>query len=97
MAWLYVVADRPDPIPQLTLQPGALPTVQAQRNAIAQMRDVRLAVTDRTPLTTYRQGAFGTTYAAEVAGWIHRNFRRVSTLRGTGPNARVLDVWWRDR
>ena len=95
MTSLYVMADRRDPLPQLSLLPGALSTAAAQDRAIAGMRGVRIAVIDRTPQITYEHGAFGTTFNQRLAAWLRRDFRRAATVRGAGSQPRTLDVWIR--
>ncbi|MDP9294795.1 MAG: hypothetical protein M3O90_10305, partial [Actinomycetota bacterium] len=92
---LYVLADRRDPLPQLSLLPGALATAADEDRAIARLHDVRLAVVDRTPLRTYGHGAFGTTFDRRLAGWLRRDFRRLETARGPGADPRQIDVWIR--
>jgi len=92
---LYVMSDRRDPLPQLSLLPGTLPTARAEQDAIARMRDVRLVVTDPTPLRTYAHGPFGTTYDRQIAAWLRRDFRLVERVRGSGAEARALDIWIR--
>jgi hypothetical protein len=95
MTALYVMADRSDPLPQLSLLPGSLATPADEERAIAQMRDVRVAVVDRTPLTSYEHGPFGSTFATHLAAWLKRDFRRASTVSGAGADPRTLDVWIR--
>ena len=95
LTWLYVAADRPDPLPQLSLLPGSLATAADEERAIEQMRDVRLVVVDREPLTLYEHGSFGTTFNPRLADWLQTDFRRLSTFRGTGPEPRTIDVWLR--
>lgn len=95
MTALYVMADRENPLPQLSLLPGALATAADEDEAIARMRDVRLVVTDRTPLRAYEHGGFGTTYDRRLAAWLRSEFRVVSTARGSGEGARTLDIWLR--
>jgi hypothetical protein len=95
MTSLYVMADRRDPLPQLSLLPGALATAADEDRAIARMRGVRVAIIDRTPQTTYEHGAFGTTFDQRLAAWLRREFRRVATVRGAGSQPRTLDVWIR--
>jgi hypothetical protein len=96
MTALYVIADRPDPLPQLSLLPGSLATPADEDAAIARMGSVRVAVTDRAPLDTYDHGPFGTTYDRRIAAWLHREFRIVSTVRGDeAKGARTLDIWLR--
>jgi hypothetical protein len=95
MTALYVMADRRDPLPQLSLLPGALATRADEDRAIARMRNVRAVVVDRTPLTSYGHGPFGTTFDTRLAAWLKRDFRRASTVSGTGADPRTLDVWIR--
>jgi hypothetical protein len=95
MTALYVMADRENPLPQLSLLPGALATAADEDAAIARMRDVRLVITDGTPLNAYEHGPFGTTYDERIAAWLRSEFRVVSTARGSGPGARTLDIWLR--
>jgi hypothetical protein len=92
---LYVMADRPNPLRQLSLLPGALATAQDEEAAIARMRDVRLVVTDRAPLDTYEHGPFGTTYDRRIAAWLRSDFRRLTNARGGGAGAPTLDIWLR--
>jgi hypothetical protein len=95
MTSLYVMADRRNPLPQLSLLPGSLATPADEERAIARMRDVRVVVVDRTPLSSYGHGAFGTTFATRLAAWLKRDFRRASTVTGAGAGPRTLDVWMR--
>lgn len=89
---LYVLADRRDPLRQLSLLPGMLARPSDERAAISRLGRVRLAVIDRTPQDTYDHGAFGTTFDSRLAAWLRREFRRVRTVSGTGPGARKLDI-----
>ncbi|HMJ36867.1 MAG TPA: hypothetical protein VK501_23380 [Baekduia sp.] len=95
MSALYVMSGRRDPLPQLSLLPGALATAADEDRAIAQMDQLRLAITDRKPLDVYDQGAFGTSYDQRIAAWLKRKFRHAATLRGDGPDGRSLDIWIR--
>jgi hypothetical protein len=96
MTWMYAASGRDSALPQLSLLPGM---VHGEQEELAirslEASDVRFAITDRTPLTTYEHGAFGETFNARLAGWLQSKFRRAGTLRGSGPNPRVLDVWQR--
>jgi hypothetical protein len=96
---LYTLTGRSDPLPQLSLLPGMLADRQAEQRAIElmQLHNVSLAITDRTPMTTYEHGAFGDTFDRALARWIRTEFRRTAVLRGSGPNPRVLDVWQRSK
>jgi hypothetical protein len=92
---LYTLTGRTDPLPQLSLLPGALPKPVDEQHAIADMANVKLVITDRTKLASYGHGAFGETFDRGLAAWLRRDFRRVETVSGTGPGARALDVWVR--
>ena len=100
MTALYVMTGRQDPLGQLSLLPGALPDEQAQRAAIQVMDNegLRFAITDRTPLTRYRRGAFGIGYDRVIGSWLRTNFSHFTTLRGPSAGTedpRILDVWLR--
>jgi hypothetical protein len=59
------------------------------------MGDVRLVVADRTPLTLYDHGSFGTTFDPVIADWLRTEFARVASPHGDGAAPRTLDVWRR--
>lgn len=94
MSALYTVTGRTDPLPAISLLPGAL-TDAGEQAAIERMGDVRLVVTDRRPLTEYGQGAFGVSYNRRLGAWLRSDFRRVATYRGVGAGAVTLDLWQR--
>jgi hypothetical protein len=93
MTWMYVVAGRPNPLPQLVTLPGAL-TIADQRAAEARMRDVDLAVIDTRSFAEFGHGRFGETFDRELARWLHADFR----LQATYPigSDRGLEVWHRN-
>jgi hypothetical protein len=98
---LYVLADRRDPLPQLSLLPGALPHPADEQAAIERLTEqhVRLAVVDRHRFPEYGHTFFGGSFDRELAGWIRSHFDHAATVRG-GPGAgdHVLDIWvWRNR
>jgi hypothetical protein len=100
MTSLYVLSDRGDVLPQLSLLPGALdgPAAEAQAIRNLQIARVRLAITDRTPVTRYGKGPWGVGYDRRLGAWIRSNFTHLTTLRGTaagGDTPRILDVWLR--
>ncbi|QEC50095.1 hypothetical protein FSW04_22645 [Baekduia soli] len=100
MTSLYVMTDRVDPLPQLSLLPGALDGPADERQAIRTLQDrgVRLAVIDRTQLALYHHGAFGVGYDRIVGAWLHTHFAHITTIRGTAAadgQPRTLDVWLR--
>ncbi len=93
---LYVMSGRTDPLPTLSLLPGALDGPAAEHEAIRGLGDVRLAILDRRPFTEYGHGAFGSTFDQELARWVRSNFTRQVTLRGAGPTPRIFDVWTKE-
>jgi hypothetical protein len=92
---LYALSERTDPVPQISLLPGTLPTARAERDEIALLRasGLRLAVIDRHRFTEYGHTSFGESFDRRVAAWIHRSFVHVATLSAPGPDGRTLDVW----
>jgi hypothetical protein len=92
---LYTLSQRQDPLAEISLLPGSLPTAGAEDAAIRRLAGVRVAVTDRRPLREYGHGAFGTTYGTRVSAWIRSHFQHISTLRGSGDGAVTLDLWQR--
>lgn len=99
MTSLYTLTGRTDPLPQLSLLPGMLADREAEERAIGllELHGVTLAITDRTPVTTYEHRAFGESFDRTLARYIRTEFRRTAVLRGSGPNPRVLDVWQRSK
>jgi hypothetical protein len=92
---LYVLSGRTNPLRELSLLPGTLPTEGAQADAIARMKSVRLAITDRRELSEYGQGAFGETFDQRLGAWLRTDFRRVATYHGAAGSGVILDLWQR--
>jgi hypothetical protein len=92
---LYTLSQRRDPLAEISLLPGSLPTPGAEDAVIRRLAGVRVAVTDRRPLREYGHGAFGTTYGTRIGAWIRSHFQHISTLRGSGDGAVTLDLWQR--
>ena len=93
--WLYVVANRPNPLAELSLLPGAVPSASDERAAVEQLRDVRVAVVDTRRFTEYGHTTFGETFDREVASWIDRNFARVASFGPGGRDSHALEIWLR--
>ena len=91
---LSVLSGRPDPLPQISLLPGALSSVAAEQQAIARLdaADVQVIVTDDHAFTEYGHGSFGTTFDKTLATWISRNFKPSGTFPGP---THTLVVWKR--
>jgi hypothetical protein len=97
LTMLYTLSNRTNPLPQISLLAGALATPQAERQAITRLdrAGVRLIITDRHPLTEYRQTSFGGSFDRVLAGWIRSTFVHVETLQGGGSVSHTLDIWLR--
>jgi hypothetical protein len=93
---LYLIADRPDPLPEISLIPGALPSAQDERAAIARLGEVglRAAITDGRSFGEYGQTTFGGSFDRVLASWIHRHFDRAGVLVGRN-SAHKLTFWVR--
>lgn len=97
MTGLYVLTGRETPLREISMLPGALPTLADERAAVARLdaAGVRLVVTDRRTWKGYGHGAFGETFQRHVAAWLKSNFVLQRTLRGSGGDPRTLDIWIR--
>lgn len=93
----YVLADRENPLPQLSLLPGALPHPDDERRAIAKLeRDrTRLLVIDRRTFPEYGHTSFGGSFDRLLAGWIDRKYTRVATIGDSSSDSRSVDIWIR--
>jgi hypothetical protein len=92
---LYTLSGRSDPLPEISLLPGALPSAQAQRAAIArlQARRVRLFVIDRHPFSEYGQSGFGISFDRILARWIRSHSRHVATIPSSGgSSSHTIDI-----
>jgi hypothetical protein len=94
---LYTLTGRVDPLPEISLVPGALATPGTERAAIATLQrdDVRLALIDRHTFPEYGQTSFGRSFDRGIAAWIRRDFRHVTTLRPLAGVSHTIDVWVR--
>jgi hypothetical protein len=96
LTWLYLVTERADPLPQLSLLPGALDGAAGQRKAIARLDAARVnvVVTEERELTGYGHTQFGGSFDRVLAAWIHRSFDRAAVVHGQ-PGAPHLEIWSR--
>lgn len=104
MTALYPLSGHRSPLEEITMLPGALPSVADERRAIAALETarVRLVVTDDRVWPAYDHLAFGESFDRVLAGWIASHFERVATVHtagwtsfeGTQP-PRTLFVWLR--
>jgi hypothetical protein len=93
---LYTLSGRENPLPQLSLLPGALDAA-AEHSAIARLEQqgVQLVIVDRHRFTEYGHGSFGETFARSLSDWIQRRFERVATVGSGAAEAHTLDIWVR--
>ncbi|MGZ4383480.1 MAG: hypothetical protein ACXVY3_02670 [Gaiellaceae bacterium] len=95
---LYTLSDRSDPLPEISLLPGALPSARAERTAIGTLeaQHVRLFVIDRHRFSEYGQSQFGISFDRILARWIHQHAVHLATLTSPrGPRSHTLDIWLR--
>jgi 4-amino-4-deoxy-L-arabinose transferase-like glycosyltransferase len=89
---LPILADRPTALRQLSLLPGSFATAADEAEAVRRLASVKLAIVDRTPLTLYEQGPFGTTFDRGLAAALRRDFIDTRPQAEGRPHARTLDV-----
>jgi Dolichyl-phosphate-mannose-protein mannosyltransferase len=82
MTGLYPLSDRPGVVDEISMLPGALPSVTDEKRAITELErsNVRVVVTDDRQWPGYGQGAFGVTFDRVLAGWIRTHFHTVARL-----------------
>jgi hypothetical protein len=92
---LYVLTGRVNPLPQLSLLPGALPTEFDERAAIARLesRGVRFVVVDRRSFGEYGHSTFGGSFQRVLASWIRENFDHTTSLGDGSAGSPELQVW----
>ena len=97
LTWLYPMTERRDPLPELSLLPGTLPTPADEQRAIRRLEAarVRLVVIDTHPFVDYGHGSFGVTFDRRLARWIHSNFTRTRTLTGGASDSPRIELWSR--
>lgn len=97
MTGVYVLADRENPLRELSTLPPALPSAADERAAIARLEEagVRLAVIDRRDWPGYGHSSFGVSFDRVLAGWIDDNFVRVRTIRADTARPRSVEIWVR--
>jgi hypothetical protein len=95
LTWLYAITQRENPLPQLSLLPGALGSRADARAAIAVLdRRVRLVVIDRRTYAGYGHTSFGGSFDRLLADWVRTHYTRIATLRDAATSP-TIDVWTR--
>jgi hypothetical protein len=98
MSWLYALAQRSDPVREISLLPGMLAGAGREQAAIAQLEaaHVRLAVIDRRSFPDFRHTFFGGSFDRRVDTWIRARFVRVARFStGGGAESPRLEIWQR--
>jgi Dolichyl-phosphate-mannose-protein mannosyltransferase len=94
---LYTLSRTTDPLPELSLVPGALPDAAAEQRAIVRLAAAspRVIVTDRHRFTEYGQTSFGKSFDRILAAWIRTYYQHASAIGGGRDSSHTLDVWLR--
>lgn len=95
--WLYPLTGRVNPLPEISLLPGALPDAAAEQAAIAALdrTGIRVVVLASRRFTEYGHTSFGLSFDRMVGDWVERNFTRVATPVAGVPDANKVDIWLR--
>jgi hypothetical protein len=93
---LYALAERDNPLRQISLLPGALASANASREAIARLEraHVRVIVIDRHTYPGYGHTNFGGSFDRRLADWVRTHYKHIATVRGAATSP-TLDVWSR--
>jgi hypothetical protein len=96
LAALYAIAQRENPLPQVSLLPGTLAGPAQEREAIRRLdrAQVRLIVIDERLATGYGHTRFGESYDRVLAAWIRSHFTHIARVRDAATSP-TLDVWSR--
>jgi hypothetical protein len=104
MTGLYPLSGHPGVVDEISMLPGALPSVADEKRAIAELEraNVGVVITDDRQWPGYGQGSFGVTFDRVLAQWIRTRFDRVARLHarpwtsfdGDHPS-RNITVWVR--
>jgi hypothetical protein len=94
---LYVLSGRRDPLPQLSLLPGALGDPEGEMEAADALarNNVRLIIIDEREFPEFGHTSFGRSFSMVLASRIAQRYRRVAVLRASGERPRMLSVWLR--
>jgi hypothetical protein len=98
MTWLYELSGRANPLPEVSLLPGALAGGGRERRALGRLEGagVNLAVIDRRTYSQYGHTSFGASFDRSLDSWIRRDFHRVATFAaGSAAEDVHLEVWAR--
>jgi hypothetical protein len=96
LTWMYALSRTENPLPQLSLLPGALGSAADARAAIKTLerRHVRLVLIDRRTYAGYGHTSFGGSFDRLLADWIRSHFARIAAFRDAATSP-TIDVWSR--
>jgi hypothetical protein len=100
MTWLYAISGRENPLPEVSLLPGALAGAGRERRALVRLEGagVRVAVIDRRTYPQYGHTSFGGSFDRSIDAWIRKDFHRVATFAaGADPTAPHIEIWRRSQ
>jgi hypothetical protein len=98
MTWLYAISGRENPLPEVSLLPGALAGAGRERRALVRLEGagVHVAVIDRRTYPQYGHTSFGGSFDRSIDAWIRKDFRRVATFTaGADPTSPHIEIWRR--
>ena len=98
MSWLYTLAQRDDPVREISLLPGMQAGAGREHATISTLEaeHVRLAVIDRHTFPAFEQTYFGGSFDRRVDQWIHARFVRIARFTtGSGAASPLLEIWLR--
>jgi hypothetical protein len=98
MSWLYTLAERADPVREISLLPGMLAGNGRERAAIARLdaAHVRLAVVDRQSYPDFDHTFFGGSFDRRLDTWIRARFTRIARFTtGGDTESPRLEIWLR--
>ena len=97
LTWLYAISERRNPLPELSLLPGALASPGTESAAIRRLEQQRvpLIVTERRTFSGYGHTSFGGSFDRDLAAWIRTHYRHAALLGSSGPAADAVDIWLR--
>jgi hypothetical protein len=97
LTWLYAVSERRNPLPELSLLPGALADPGSERATIRRLAHARvpLIVTERRTFPGYGHTHFGGSFDRDLAAWIRSHYRHAALLGSEGPAEDAVDIWLR--
>jgi hypothetical protein len=97
LTWLYALSERRNPLPELSLLPGALAEPGSEQATIRRLEQARvpLIVTERRTFEGYGHTYFGGSFDRDLAAWIRSHYRHAALLGSSGPAEDAVVIWLR--